>query len=111
MLNQANRNPSVLGAGSAIGGIAGAQTQQSRSGSLADAVSSLNDEMTRLEEQLKLHFERMQPLLDTSAPANTQGPDQPPRPASPLAAGIFEYVARLRSVRQGLQEITERISY
>lgn len=92
--------------------VSNAGLQQKRTGSLADACSMLNDEVSALEGVLKTHFERTTPFLEQARPIEAKNQTDPPRaPASPLAGSIFEYVDRLRSIRLGIQEISERISY
>lgn len=80
-------------------------------GSLASAFEELNREISKLEETGKRLFEKINPILEPSAPTPSATQQPPLKAASPLADSVFEYAARVRQARQGFSEIADRISF
>lgn len=79
-------------------------------GSLAFAFQEMNSNIDQLEVCMKELWERLSPMLEPCQPMNPS-PTEPGRAASPLAETVFDYAARVRVVRQGVDEILSRFSY
>lgn len=83
-----------------------------RAGSLASAFERLNEEVSRLEGQIKAIFERVNPMLEPLSAGQSQAGPVPPTPANaPLANAVFEYSERVQRAREAIEEIVGRFAY
>lgn len=82
-----------------------------RKGSLGEAFEELNNELDLLESAGKRLYERASPILEPAQTAETVAKEPGRGVVSAYAESVFEYAARVRRVRVGLHDISDRIAF
>jgi hypothetical protein len=79
-----------------------------KSGQIEQQINDLNAEVTVLSEALNTHADRLVPVTCSPCPTEAGKPSPEP-PLCPHAHAIRELVNRLRALRHGLEDLTNRV--